>query len=169
MTQPVPGVHENFAGEVEKRETPAPQSHLSGKPVSLTYTNWRGETSERTIKPRYVWFGSTEWHPEPQWLLTAFDLEKNADRDFALKDFGQPPAPQPREVGSAEITRLQKELETARRALEPFAEAARQADEGAARMGFAPSFDEYEVGWNFSFGQLRRARAALKNKEVADG
>lgn len=67
----------------------------------------------------------------------------------------------------AEITRLQKELDTAREALEPFAEAIRQADEGAARMGFAPSFDEYEVGWNFSFGQLRRARRALKDKEVA--
>lgn len=75
-----------------------PSSHLSGEPVRLIYTNWRGETSERIIKPMYVWFGSTEWHPEPQWLLTAFDLEKNADRDFALKDFGQPLAPQPREV-----------------------------------------------------------------------
>jgi hypothetical protein len=23
-------------------------------------------------------YGATEWHPEPQWLLQAFDLEKNA-------------------------------------------------------------------------------------------
>lgn len=63
------------------------------KPVRLTYTNWRGEISERTLNPRYVWFGSTEWHHEPQWFLKAFDLEKSEDRDFALKDFGYPPEP----------------------------------------------------------------------------
>ncbi|WP_234895022.1 hypothetical protein [Agrobacterium vitis] len=59
-------------------------------PVTLTYTNYRGETSERTILPKNIWFGSTEWHPEPQWLLTAFDLGKQTVRDFALKDFGEP-------------------------------------------------------------------------------
>lgn len=59
-----------------------------GFPVTLTYTNYRGETSERTIVPKRIWFGATEWHPEPQWLLTDFDFEKGADRDFALKDFG---------------------------------------------------------------------------------
>ncbi|WP_234892227.1 hypothetical protein [Agrobacterium vitis] len=58
-------------------------------PVTLTYTNYRGETSERTILPKNIWFGSTEWHPEPQWLLTAFDLGKQTVRDFALKDFGK--------------------------------------------------------------------------------
>lgn len=62
------------------------------EPVTLTYTNWRGETSARAIIPRYVWFGSTEWHPEPQWLLRATDTEKAAERDFALKDFGAPAA-----------------------------------------------------------------------------
>lgn len=61
-----------------------------GAPITLTYTNWKGETAQRTIIPRRVWWGSTEWHPEPQWLLTAFDVDKEAERDFALKDFGQP-------------------------------------------------------------------------------
>lgn len=56
--------------------------------IRLTYTNHRGETSERTIIPRSIRFGSTEWHREPQWLLLAFDASKNADREFALKDFG---------------------------------------------------------------------------------
>ena len=74
----------------ERADRAAPE----GQPVTLTYTNWRGETAERTITPKRIWFGSTDWHPEPQWLLTAFDAEKQADRDFALKDFGQalPPA-----------------------------------------------------------------------------
>ena len=73
---------------------PAPQPE--GEPVTLTYTNWRGETAQRTITPKRIWWGATDWHPEPQWLLTAFDAEKQADRDFAIKDFGAatPPAAQ---------------------------------------------------------------------------
>jgi len=67
---------------------PAPAS--DGPPVTLMYTNYRGETALRTILPKSIRFGSTEWHPEPQWLLLALDVEKNADREFALKDFGQP-------------------------------------------------------------------------------
>lgn len=58
--------------------------------VTLSYRNWRGEVSDRKIFPTGIRFGSTDWHPEPQWLLTAFDIEKGAYRDFALKDFGQP-------------------------------------------------------------------------------
>lgn len=56
--------------------------------LTIIYTNYRGYTSKRIITPIKPWFGSTEWHPEPQWLLTAFDHEKQANRDFALKDFG---------------------------------------------------------------------------------
>lgn len=56
-------------------------------PLTIGYTNYRGETAERTIVPRSIRFASTEWHPEPQWLLLAFDLDRNADRDFALRDF----------------------------------------------------------------------------------
>jgi hypothetical protein len=56
--------------------------------VVVHYTNWRGETSRRRIIPKSVRYGSTEWHPEPQWLLLAWDDDKQADREFALKDFG---------------------------------------------------------------------------------
>jgi hypothetical protein len=59
-------------------------------PVTLTYTNWKGETAQRRIIPRRIWFGSTAWHPEPQWILTALDVDKDKERHFALKDFGQP-------------------------------------------------------------------------------
>jgi len=52
----------------------------------VTYTNWRGETAQRSIIPRKLWFGKTEWHPKEQWLLTAFDIEKQAERDFACQD-----------------------------------------------------------------------------------
>ena len=79
----------------------APQPE--GEPVTLTYTNWRGETAQRTITPKRIWWGATDWHPEPQWLLTAFDAEKQADRDFALKDFG---AATPQPAGEAVLREI---------------------------------------------------------------
>ena len=36
--------------------------------------------------PRELWYGATNYHPEPQWFIRAIDLEKNAVRDFALRD-----------------------------------------------------------------------------------
>lgn len=54
--------------------------------VRILYTNYRGETDFRRILPQQIHFGSTEWHPEPQWLLDAVDVEKGAGRSFALKD-----------------------------------------------------------------------------------
>lgn len=54
--------------------------------VRILYTNYRGETGLRRIVPERIHFGSTEWHSEPQWLLDALDVEKNAKRSFAMKD-----------------------------------------------------------------------------------
>lgn len=54
--------------------------------ITLTYRNYRGEVSQRTIFPMSIWFGTTEWHPEPGWLLSGIDLEKEERRDFALAD-----------------------------------------------------------------------------------
>lgn len=61
--------------------------------VAVVYTNWRGETAEREIRPKRMWFGSTEWHPEPQWLITAVDVQKGVERDFALSGFGRAALP----------------------------------------------------------------------------
>lgn len=79
--------HPRDTNPVDAHETANVRDKPEGQPISLTYRNWRGEISERTITPKRIWFGSTEWHTEPQWLITAFDLDKQADRDFALKDF----------------------------------------------------------------------------------
>lgn len=54
--------------------------------VRIIYTNWKGETAERTIKPIELWFGATEYHPEEQWLLRALDVAKDEERNFAMKD-----------------------------------------------------------------------------------
>lgn len=56
--------------------------------VSITYTNYKGETAERKIIPHSggLRFGTSKWHHEPQWLVSAYDVDKKADREFALKD-----------------------------------------------------------------------------------
>ena len=58
------------------------------KPATFVYRNHRGEISERRVTPLGVRYGSTKWHPEHQWLLCAYDLDKGAQREFAMKDIG---------------------------------------------------------------------------------
>lgn len=57
--------------------------------VVILYTNYRGETARRKIIPSSIWFGSTEYHPKAQWLLEAYDVEKGADRTFAIADVAE--------------------------------------------------------------------------------
>lgn len=54
--------------------------------VHLSYRNYRGELAIRKIEPGEVFFGSTEHHPVPQYLMLAWDYEKQAERTFAMKD-----------------------------------------------------------------------------------
>ncbi|HSO00531.1 MAG TPA: hypothetical protein VLS89_19700 [Candidatus Nanopelagicales bacterium] len=56
------------------------------KTVQILYTNYRHETSIRKIIPSRIWFGSTPWHPEQQWLLDAFDIDRGESRSFAVAD-----------------------------------------------------------------------------------
>lgn len=51
------------------------------------YRNWRGEVGTRRLRAIAFWHGSTEWHPKPGLMLKAVDLDKNAERDFAVADF----------------------------------------------------------------------------------
>ena len=54
--------------------------------VSFDYKNHRGELKKLTVIPRGIFFGPTDWHEDSQWILTAFDLDKNQLRNFAMKD-----------------------------------------------------------------------------------
>lgn len=54
--------------------------------VRIFYTNWRKESNWRRIIPIRIEFASTSWHPEPQWLLVAYDCDKLAERSFAVRD-----------------------------------------------------------------------------------
>ena len=59
---------------------------MDNKTITIIYTNYRGETSTRTIIPKQLVFMKSEWHPEEQWCLIAHDVDKNAERTFACKD-----------------------------------------------------------------------------------
>lgn len=52
--------------------------------TSFQYVNHRGEVAYRLVRPIRIWFGSTVWHPEPQWFLEGFDLERMETRDYAM-------------------------------------------------------------------------------------
>jgi predicted DNA-binding transcriptional regulator YafY len=50
----------------------------------VMYTNWKGETASRRIIPMSVRWGSNEYHPEAQWLVEGYDVDKAEYRTFAL-------------------------------------------------------------------------------------
>jgi hypothetical protein len=55
-------------------------------PLSFGYKNYRGEYGVRKAIPIRIYLGNTEFHHETQWLLEAFDLDKKANRVFAIQD-----------------------------------------------------------------------------------
>jgi predicted DNA-binding transcriptional regulator YafY len=54
--------------------------------VCVDYTNWRGERMLRRIVPQRLYLAEVEWHAGSQWILDAWDVEKEAIRSFAMKD-----------------------------------------------------------------------------------
>ena len=54
--------------------------------MQILYKNYRGEYAVRNIQINSMRIGSTEYHPQHQFLLDVWDLDKNAQRDYALKD-----------------------------------------------------------------------------------
>ncbi len=59
------------------------------KQIQIDYTNHAGIRQFRQILPLRLWWGSTEWHPEEQWILNAFDVGKSAIRSFAVRDINR--------------------------------------------------------------------------------
>lgn len=54
--------------------------------MRIIYTNYRGETSVRNLRVYNLFWGTNEWHKEPQWIVEALDVDKQVSRSFALKD-----------------------------------------------------------------------------------
>jgi predicted DNA-binding transcriptional regulator YafY len=70
----------------EPKLRPGMSKELDTLAVAIDYTNWRGERSVRRIRPVEIFWGQNDWHPEPQWLMAATDLEKGEPRTFAMRD-----------------------------------------------------------------------------------
>lgn len=77
----VPSRHREVSEADERVEGAIPPP-----PVAIVYRNHRGVTGVLRVLPRVLRYGSSEWHPEPQWLLDALDVDKGQERTFALKD-----------------------------------------------------------------------------------
>lgn len=54
--------------------------------IMFDYINWKSNKSTRIVEVGELYYGSTKYHPEKQWLLEAYDIVKEDVRVFALKD-----------------------------------------------------------------------------------
>jgi predicted DNA-binding transcriptional regulator YafY len=54
--------------------------------VLIDYINYRGERGIRRIIPERCYLDEVSWHPGRQWILDAWDLDKDAIRSFAIAD-----------------------------------------------------------------------------------
>lgn len=66
-------------------KSPLPKVAPVRAPVRIEYTNYKGERRIRTILPLEFLWGQNKYHPDYQYLLYATDLEKNANRYFAVE------------------------------------------------------------------------------------
>lgn len=54
--------------------------------MEFTYKNHRGEIAKRRVIETALRFKETKWHPEPQWLVEAWCLDRKELGLFALAD-----------------------------------------------------------------------------------
>lgn len=52
--------------------------------IIFWYTNHRRESAYRRVVPHSLRWGTSDYYPDPQLLLKAFDCDKNAEREFAV-------------------------------------------------------------------------------------
>jgi predicted DNA-binding transcriptional regulator YafY len=58
---------------------------MENQQVDIDYTNHRGERSIRRIIPIRIAFTTSQWHEGEQYFCIAWDVEKKADRYFAME------------------------------------------------------------------------------------
>lgn len=63
--------------------------------VKFTYKNHAGKVQTRYVVPMNIFYGISDWHPEAQWLLNAYDVVKMEERTFAMKDISEWAADEP--------------------------------------------------------------------------
>jgi 8-oxo-dGTP pyrophosphatase MutT (NUDIX family) len=56
------------------------------KSFEFEYTNYTGETRTKKVTPKSIRFGLISEISEPEWILEAFDLDKNENQNFVMKN-----------------------------------------------------------------------------------
>lgn len=83
--------------------------------VQIDYTNHAGVRQIRQIVPvgSGIRFDISQWHPERQWLLDAYDVGKDDMRTFAVKDihWWQPIGSKSARVDASIAKQLQRSME----------------------------------------------------------
>ncbi len=82
-------MHLEHAGDMEPKVVPLyEKQEIKSQPLFIDYTNYRNDRAWRLIDcaGSKIRFGTSQYHTEPQWLMTAFDVLKGAEREFAIKD-----------------------------------------------------------------------------------
>lgn len=75
----------DFVAWFNERKMNMPQDQGNAQ-LQFYYRNHVGRYTLRNAIPKRIEFTKTEWHPDMQWILHAYDIDKKADRSFALKD-----------------------------------------------------------------------------------
>lgn len=57
-----------------------------GVTIEFDYVNWKGASSHRRVIINKVLYGNNRYHPQPQWLMEAQDIDRNEVREFAMRD-----------------------------------------------------------------------------------
>lgn len=54
--------------------------------LRFDYINYKGENSVRTARPVFMFYGPSNgpWHPEPCWIMEAYDINKKDYRQFDM-------------------------------------------------------------------------------------
>src|SRR5262245_6342733 len=71
--------------------------------LKIDYTNWRNERSIRTLIPWRFEFRATEHHPERQWMIIGYDLDRLQWRAYPIKDVHRIVEPDPPPVNVDEF------------------------------------------------------------------
>lgn len=72
--------------EVFNKKEKYPVNIKKGNTIRFNYANWRGVCGVRNAVIDEIYYGSNKYHPNPQFLMKAYDLDKNVDRVFAMAD-----------------------------------------------------------------------------------
>lgn len=52
--------------------------------IEFDYVNWKSNRGHRKVEVRGIRFGTSEWYPQPTWLMSGIDLDKGERREYKM-------------------------------------------------------------------------------------